>query len=366
VTYNRVKCLASSIKQNPADRKTQSSQHKKKKKLERHKQYRSQTENRCRQDIARSQGAAIELAQAEAKADTRTNEEDQARLDAQGSKEEQMPTTADKLTKRQDELELKGELEGDADEGSGVRDSGEDELEAKGELEGEVTEKREVRDSGGVGGRDERGRTWNRDGQGRPEGRDEEGKGSRNEQGRDEEGEGNRNGQGRSEEQNEGGRARRGDEQGGPGRRAGEECRSNHTVFMQNLPGPANNDHEEHCSINEILAGEQLCRCGHRRKQVEHSELDIETQSSNRYRSKRIDTSNIEKQSSNRHSNNWSDRGNRQSKIRETRKKKNGKKKEKRNKKTKNQMTKEKISNKVFLNTTHQNRKKNTNKWIQI
>jgi hypothetical protein len=29
-------------------------------------------------------------------------------------------------------------------------------------------------------------------------------------------------------------------------------------------------------------------------------------------------------------------------------------------------MTKEKISNKVFLNTTHQNRKKNTNKWIQI
>jgi hypothetical protein len=37
-----------------------------------------------------------------------------------------------------------------------------------------------------------------------------------------------------------------------------------------------------------------------------------------------------------------------------------------RKKKTKKQITIEKLSNKVFLNTTYQNRKNNTNKWIQI
>ena len=43
-------------------------------------------------------------------------------------------------------------------------------------------------------------------------------------------------------------------------------------------------------------------------------------------------------------------------------------KKKKRNKKPKHQKTKEKLStkNEVFLNTTYQNRKNNTNKWIQI
>jgi hypothetical protein len=61
-------------------------------------------------------------------------------MEAQGSEEEQRPTVADKAIVRQDKLESKGELEGC------------------------IAEMRGIRDKGGVGGRDERGRTGKRDG----------------------------------------------------------------------------------------------------------------------------------------------------------------------------------------------------------
>ena len=109
-----------------------------------------QIENRRRQNTTQSQGVEIEPAQTKKKVDTRANKEDRARMEAQGSEEEQRPNVADKVIIRHDKLESKGELEGC------------------------MVEMRGVRDKGGVGGRDERGKTGKRNGRGGSKGRDEE------------------------------------------------------------------------------------------------------------------------------------------------------------------------------------------------
>jgi hypothetical protein len=209
--------------------------------------------------------------QAKAQADTRVHEEDQAGLEAQDSEGGQGPTVVDKTTKRQDKVELKGELEGFV----AVKSGGSDKGGVGGRVEGRVR------------GRDKRGRTGNRNGRRGSAGREEEGRVSK-----------------------------RG-EQGGPRKKTKRDCRSNHTVNIQNLPGPTSNGHEVHNPSNKISEGGQLCRSRQRANQDKHRELDIETQCSNKHRSIRLDTSRIEIQSSNRYRNSRLDTSNRQSKIRE-------------------------------------------------